>query len=341
LLGALAPFGCNGSTPASSDLACSLNSDCAAGLVCALGKCRPACVTAADCGAGGSCITDGRNPVCQPAAEKNVPCNRPTDCPTPLACASDYRCRNLCLSDADCNVLGIAGRACATDAQGVDYCADANEVQNGMLVAPPPAGAPKTAVVEPEAGTAGTAIALTSGTLIETSIGGQGGTVGVGDVTLTIPVRALGTAVTVSIKVGAEAAPAGAVTHVFDIGPSGTMFQQPATVAFSYTDALLGGDAPSSYAVETLGQDGVTWTPLSQIVVDIYAHTIAGQTTHLSPYVLVKQGAASATTGSDASGGATPDASAASGDDGGGVASGDDGGGGGPADATTGRGGGD
>lgn len=37
--------------------ACHLNSDCASGLVCALGACRAQCMTAADCGDGGACVT--------------------------------------------------------------------------------------------------------------------------------------------------------------------------------------------------------------------------------------------------------------------------------------------
>jgi hypothetical protein len=70
-----------------------------------------------------------------------VLCDKPSDCPAPLACASDYRCRSLCATDADCNVLGITGRVCAKDANGVDYCADPNEVMSGMITVAPPMGA--------------------------------------------------------------------------------------------------------------------------------------------------------------------------------------------------------
>src|SRR5271154_612861 len=139
---------------ASTTGACSLNSDCNVGLECALGKCRQQCETAADClGTGASCVDDGRNAVCQSPADKNTPCSRPTACAPPLACASDYRCRNLCFTDADCNVLGISGRLCAADANGVDYCAAPAEVEDGKLVAQPPPGAPTTGVAEPEGGT--------------------------------------------------------------------------------------------------------------------------------------------------------------------------------------------
>jgi hypothetical protein len=136
------------STAASSNDTCSLNSDCSNGLTCALGQCRPPCSTASDCPVtGSSCIDDGRSAVCETPKEKNTPCANEAQCSVPLACASDYRCRNLCANDADCNVLGIAGRVCARDANGVDYCADPAEVANGVLVTSPPPGAPSAPVV--------------------------------------------------------------------------------------------------------------------------------------------------------------------------------------------------
>lgn len=134
--------------------ACSLNSDCAAGLKCALGRCRTECVASSDCGSGGSCVSDGTSGVCQPAAEKNTPCDKQSDCSAPLACASDYRCRNLCKTIADCNVLGITGRLCAKDSSGVLFCAEPSEVSadGTTIVAPPPAGASDAAVGGPTPG---------------------------------------------------------------------------------------------------------------------------------------------------------------------------------------------
>ncbi len=131
--------------------ACSLNSDCATGLRCALGRCRTECVASSDCGSGGSCVSDGTRGVCQPAAEKNTPCDKQADCTAPLACASDYRCRNLCKTVADCNVLGITGRLCAKDSTGVLYCAEPSEVSSDgtTIVAPPPPGASDAAVIGP------------------------------------------------------------------------------------------------------------------------------------------------------------------------------------------------
>ncbi len=107
------------------------------------------CKTAADCGTGGSCIDNGENAVCEYPVDKNTPCEKETDCPAPLACASDYRCRNLCMTADDCNVLGIKGRVCAKDANGVLYCADPPEVTNGTITAPPPPGHSSSPVMEP------------------------------------------------------------------------------------------------------------------------------------------------------------------------------------------------
>jgi hypothetical protein len=297
--------------------ACSLNSDCATGLACALGKCRKPCVSATDCGAGGACVDDGRTSACQTPQERNTPCTREADCAAPLACASDYRCRNLCLSDADCNVLGITNRVCARDSTGVDFCADPSEVTGGALSTSPPPGAPSSPVVEPEAGLASSVAMLPDGALIGAGVGSQGGVLGSGEVTVTIPAGALTSQIQLTIEPGgaSPAPPAGAVSQVYEIGPTGTLFAQPVTIAFGYSKSQLGGAAPSDFAVETIGQSG-QWTPLSQIVVDVQAQTIAGQTSHLSPYVLVQQQGAVATA-SDASSSATPDAQVAAGDDGG------------------------
>jgi hypothetical protein len=95
--------------------------------------------------------------------------------------------------------------------------------------------------------------------------------------------------VPITVSPGPATGPTGSVGSVIEIGPTGTVFAQPITIAFQYTDSELGGLPPSDFAVET-STDGTTWMPLSQIVVDDLAHTIAGQTTHLSPYVLVQQG---------------------------------------------------
>jgi hypothetical protein len=280
---------------------CSLNSDCVSGLICALGKCRNQCVSSVDC-AGGTCVTDGKNAVCLSAAEENKPCARVSDCPSPLACAADYRCRNLCASDADCDVLGVIGRACAKDAQGVDYCADVSEVRAGAIASQPPPGAPSTPVVEPafDAG-------LESGA-VELPIGSNGGTFGVDGVSVTIPPGALDHDITLSIT--PIAAPiAGSIGQAFEIGPTGTQFMQPALITFGYTDAELNGSPPSAFAVDTVV--GGAWEPVSPPIVDPFTHTIAGTTMHLSPYALAtSQGAVNAADASSSTSDGSASASA-------------------------------
>jgi hypothetical protein len=344
LLAMVAPA-CSGSTSAGPVGACSLNSDCAMGLICALGKCRKECASAADCAAGGACVDDGRTSACQTPEERNTPCARPSDCAPPLACASDYRCRNLCFSDADCNVLGITNRVCAHDANGVDFCADPAEVSAGAITATPPPGAPTTPVVEPANNASAPTLDASSDALIGASVGSQGGVLGAAEVTVSIPSGALTSPIALTIEPAAGTpGPAGAVSAVYEIGPTGTLFAQPVSIAFAYTAQQLGGAAPSDFAVETMGPGG-QWVPLSQIVVDVQAQTIAGQTSHLSPYVLVHQqvgmiataGDSGSSGVADASANATPDAQLSSGgDDGGGtvVMGGDSGSGGGPKDSS-------
>jgi hypothetical protein len=129
---------------ATSLMRCALNSDCAAGLVCGLGDCRPQCALDVDC-AGGTCIYgfspgDGA---------------KTTDCPIFMGCASDYRCRNLCATDSDCNLAGMTNKVCAQDVNGVDYCARASDVSVGSMgtrvisAAPPPGAMTGRPVTEP------------------------------------------------------------------------------------------------------------------------------------------------------------------------------------------------
>jgi alpha-tubulin suppressor-like RCC1 family protein/uncharacterized membrane protein YgcG len=158
LLAALGVPACS-STPASGKT-CSLNSDCAATLICAIGVCRQACAQDSDCADGATCVfgvdqAGDKGFYCQAAAVTNKACSTPKDCTAPMACASDYRCRNLCSSNSDCNVLGATNKVCAQDANGVDYCASPSDVTinasgDQVLTAPSnPAATTDAAVVEP------------------------------------------------------------------------------------------------------------------------------------------------------------------------------------------------
>jgi hypothetical protein len=159
---ALTAPACSSSNPPKAYVPCAQNSDCDTGLICTLGGlCRPKCRTAADCGDGGACVTDGMgNAVCQSKTLNNKPCDTPGDCPAPLACASDYRCRNLCMTSNDCNAAGIMGRVCAQDMNGVNYCATMSEVTQGAggittLTATPAPGHVEAGVIEPDASNTG------------------------------------------------------------------------------------------------------------------------------------------------------------------------------------------
>jgi len=293
----LAAPACSTSTSVAASLvaeeACHLNSDCAPGLLCALGACRAMCMTAADCNTadqtGGTCVDNGDVAVCRYADENNTPCSKQADCPAPLACASDYRCRNLCDTSADCNVLGITGRVCAKDAQGVYYCAQPSEVSMGDLVVAPPPGAPtSTLVLEPDGG-----IGVVRGAdaaapgAIETMVGPIGGALGIGAATLIIPSGALDGEVVISIRPIPAPVSGVFLGSVFDIEPSGTQFKLPVTVTLSYANTNLGGLPSSAFAVSTVV--GGAWKALPGLIRDANAQTISGTTTHLSPYALVEQ----------------------------------------------------
>jgi len=189
---ALSVPGCSSKDSPTLRTSCAQNSDCSKPYICAIGKCRSRCVTAEDCD-GGSCIIDEkRQPVCQPATEKNSPCNYQGDCSPPLACATDYRCRNLCGKDSDCNYQGVTGRACVTDGNGILFCADLPETTAGVLtteaarghgreqVSPPTMSGGGSSGAADDAGSGGESAAGDGGT---SDGGSQGGSSGRGDST--------------------------------------------------------------------------------------------------------------------------------------------------------------
>jgi hypothetical protein len=100
---------------------CVLNSDCQSPLACAIGKCHEQCAKASDCSSGATCVNVSVVPgvtagVCQLPAEEG--CVFASDCPDPLVCALDRRCRNQCNEDKDCGFPGLrcADHACALPA---------------------------------------------------------------------------------------------------------------------------------------------------------------------------------------------------------------------------------
>ena len=179
--------------------------------------------------------------------------------------------------------------ACArgTPKNGIDYCAwrIRTEVTNGVITVTAPAGS----AIDPcrRAGRRG---ARSSARTREPPPppSGERGHPWVAGVTVTIPA---GVAPTCSSRSSSPAS-RGLTGGQPGLRDRANWDDLRAAVAFAfeYTDNELAGLAPSDFAVETSTPElGASWTPLTQIVVDVYAHTIAGQTTHLSPYALVSQ----------------------------------------------------
>jgi hypothetical protein len=101
-----------------------------------------------------------------------------------------------------------------------------------------------------------------------------------GALAVRVPSGALDHDVKVTVESATAPAP-GSVGTVFEIGPTGTQFKQPVTIALKYTDQDMSDLRVATYA------DGA-WQVLPNYVVDAAHHTISGDTMHLSPYAVVR-----------------------------------------------------
>ena len=107
-------LGCGGGSKPPPGKACLMNSECENPLACTFGKCHAACGDARDCGKGELCVKSTAGNVCQQVAEAT--CAYKSQCPKPLTCAIDRRCRTECLKTEDCPTRTqkcIAGGICA------------------------------------------------------------------------------------------------------------------------------------------------------------------------------------------------------------------------------------
>jgi hypothetical protein len=112
--------GCgSGAIKPTPGMECSLNSQCAAGLVCTFGACHAACAVSGDCAPGQLCVkafaagdAGATITVCQLPAE--LTCVYNSNCKSPLVCARDEQCRNQCQATVDC----ISPQVC-TDLEGL------------------------------------------------------------------------------------------------------------------------------------------------------------------------------------------------------------------------------
>ncbi len=76
----------------------------------------------------------------------------------------------------------------------------------------------------------------------------------------------------------------GALGPVYDVGPTGTLFQRPVTLSFSFAGLSLAGVDPTTLHVATLS--GGKWVPVTSAV-DRASSVVTGQITHLSPWTLI------------------------------------------------------
>jgi alpha-tubulin suppressor-like RCC1 family protein len=101
---------------------CSLNSDCADGLLCKFGACHKACVKSVDCATGERCVQVDGVAVCQMVMEQA--CAPNGSCPAPLMCSpADRICRNTCSPTSYC----LGGQVCTAG-----FCVEYGEADAGQ-----------------------------------------------------------------------------------------------------------------------------------------------------------------------------------------------------------------
>src|SRR5215831_5552675 len=119
-------------------------------------------------------------------------------------------------------------------------------------------------------------------------VGTTGGAVSSSDGNLAVSIPAGALPGDVTITTEPAVAPAeGAVSTVYEIGPTGTQFAMPVTLTLHYDMAMLNGAAESSLRVATFANGA--WQLLPGAVVDMNAKTVSGVTTHLSPYAVIPE----------------------------------------------------
>lgn len=174
--GLVASGACSGSTSPGA-VACETSFDCGTGTVCGFGQCRSPCEKASECGVGQWCVADEFEAVC---VSRDATCTAQAECPAPLVCATDYRCRNECDRNADCNELGTSGRVCVRDAHGVGVCAAPVEASSGSLDAEPAPGADGERIDYPSGYddpgvSVGGGLVVPTGGVSGSGVGGKGG----------------------------------------------------------------------------------------------------------------------------------------------------------------------
>ncbi len=156
-------------------------------------------------------------------------------------------------------------------------------VSNGLVTAVAPGAANITASSEGRSASA--SITVVDGRQITPS-GGVVTAAG-GNVTLTIPAGAVGsaTAITVAPVASPPVDPRLVPNTAYEFGPSGTQFAQPVTIRIRYqvADVPQGGD-PDGFRIFT--HTGTAWVELSGSTVDVATRTVTGATTHFSRFAV-------------------------------------------------------
>jgi hypothetical protein len=140
----LALYGCSSSEEATraAELAgaCSIDGDCAGGLICAFSRCHERCIAEKDCPAGQRCVRGDvpTETVCQ--LPDDVECKVDKDCEGLQVCGIDDECRDPCDDEGDC----VAEHVCATSGE----CASTDPTRDSL-------DAEGNIVVEGNGGTAG------------------------------------------------------------------------------------------------------------------------------------------------------------------------------------------
>src|SRR5450432_3251184 len=96
-------------------------------------------------------------------------------------------------------------------------------------------------------------------------IGAEGGQISAagGRFKIQIPPMALASKVAITIR-QVDPTVAGSVGAVFEVGPTGTLFQRQVTLLFSFEGLDLGGETPDGLHVATLS--GAKWVPVTSAV---------------------------------------------------------------------------
>lgn len=121
------------------------------------------------------------------------------------------------------------------------------------------------------------------GKAVRASVGPAGGTLTSADsrLVVSVPAGALSAVTELSIQPITATAP-GAASSAFRLGPEGTTFSQPVTLAFSLSEDEVSGSAPSEVRIAT--QNSLGFWQVLESSFDEGSRVVKAQTTHLSDW---------------------------------------------------------